>query len=196
MGFVCYSYLMKDVPSVYVKDRKALRAWLLDNYQKQSSVWLVFEKGPTRTITYDDIVEEVLCFGWIDSVQRRVSDTQTSLYLSKRKQRSVWAKTNKVRVARLIEAKQMLPAGLAAIETAKANGMWQQLDKSDSLETPPHMEKLLAANKVAAQNYHSFPASAKRATLEWIYAAKQEATMQRRIEQTVALAAKGQRARG
>ncbi|MCX7633509.1 MAG: hypothetical protein N2Z22_09290 [Turneriella sp.] len=85
---------------------------------------MVYDKaaGGKRVLSYTDIVQECLCFGFIDSLPRRVSDTQSSLYISRRKPKSEWSKINKEHVAELIRKKIMHPAGLAVVERAKADG--------------------------------------------------------------------------
>lgn len=182
---------MNDTSSFYAKDRAALRNWLVKNHASEQSVWLVFDKGKDRTLTYDDIVEEVLCFGWIDSRPGKVSETQGKLYLSKRKAQSAWSKINKERVSKLTEAGLMQASGLEAVKIAQANGNWDALNKSDNLEMPAELQVLFAENPRAQSFYESIAPSSKKIILEWIYSAKKEETKQARIRQTVELAAQG-----
>ncbi|HSW79959.1 MAG TPA: hypothetical protein VLG47_04240 [Candidatus Saccharimonadales bacterium] len=118
--------MMSDAKEIYVVDRAAWRAWLSENHDKVESVWLIFDKGKDRTITYDEIVEEALCFGWIDSRGGSVDDTKSKLYMAKRKPKSNWSESNKIRVENLKKQGLMTPAGEVAIKIAKTNGQWEK----------------------------------------------------------------------
>jgi uncharacterized protein YdeI (YjbR/CyaY-like superfamily) len=87
----------------------------------------VYDKGEGRALGYDDIVEEALCFGWVDSLPRRLSDQQAMLYVAPRKPSSSWSRRNKERVEQLMAAGLMRPSGLAAVKAARANGKWRHL---------------------------------------------------------------------
>lgn len=102
---------MDDVAHFYAKDRKSWRAWLEKNHEKENAVWLVSDKGPHRTLSWQDIVQEALCFGWIDGRARKVSETRSKIYVSKHKPKSIWSKINKQSVEKLIEENLMQPAG-------------------------------------------------------------------------------------
>lgn len=178
----------------YAADRAAWRHWLLEHHQTETAVWLIYDKGPGRTMAWADIVQEALCFGWVDSRPGKVSETRSKLYVSRRKPKSAWSKINKAYVEQLAAAGLMMPAGLAAVELAKRNGAWEALTKSDNLELPSELVRQLAANQAAHAHFEAFPASAKRAILEWIYGAKRPETRQKRVDETVRLAAQGERA--
>ncbi len=182
---------MPTAPEFYAKDRQAWRAWLEAHHAKEKAVWLIYDKGQNRSLTYDAIVEEALCFGWIDSVSGKVSDTQAKLYISRRKPKSAWSQSNKTRVAALRAQGLMTPAGEQAVAVAQANGAWEQLEVSDRFERPPELVAQLAANPAAQAFYDAMPPSSHRIILEWIYAAKTEATKLKRIAEAVELAAQG-----
>lgn len=186
--------MSQDKQHVYIPNRDALRAWLLKNHATHEAVWLVYDKGNRRTMSYDDIVEEVLCFGWVDSLPGKVDEARTKLYISPRKPRSAWSKLNRDRVAKLDAAGLLHDSGRRAIEVAKQNGAWDALIKSDSLELPPQLDLLLEQSPQAKAHFEAFPPSSRRAILEWIYAAKREETRRRRIEETARLAADNIRA--
>ena len=179
---------MDKVPHYYAKDRASWRKWLKINHLKKSSVWLVFDKGKNRTMSWEDIVQEALCFGWIDSRPGKVSETQSKIYVSKRKPKSVWSKIYKQHIEFLIEKGLMQPAGIQAIEIAKNNGSWNALDLSDNLIYPPQLEILFEQNTIAKNNFENFPKGSKRNTLQWIYDAKTEATKVDRINKVFAAA--------
>jgi uncharacterized protein YdeI (YjbR/CyaY-like superfamily) len=179
---------------VYVADRAALRAWLTEHHGQREGVWLVYDKGPPRPLSYDAIVEEALCFGWVDSSSRGLDETRTMLYIAPRKKGSGWARTNKARIARLLDEGLVEPAGLAAVDRAKADGSWSLLDDVENLTEPPDLVAALDAVPAARTAWNAFPRSAKRAILEWITLAKRPATREARIAATVAEAAEGRRA--
>lgn len=181
-------------PEFYAPDRAAWRAWLTAHHETEQAVWLVYDKdqpGARRALPYAVIVEEALCFGWVDSVPGTVGATQAKLYVSRRKPKSAWSKANKERVVALRAAGLMTPAGEQAVAVAQANGMWDHLAVSDRFELPPELVSQLAANPAAQAFYDALPPSSHRIILEWIYTAKTQETKLRRIRETVELAAKG-----
>ena len=186
---------MKDVPHFHAADRRAWRAWLAEHHATETGVWLVYDKGSGRSITWEEIVQEALCFGWVDSVAGTVSETQSKIYVSRRKPGSTWSRINKAHVEALRAAGLMTPAGQEAVDRAKANGAWDALNRSDNLEIPPDLQALLDAEPTAAANFAAFPPSTKRNILQWIYSAKRDETRQRRVSETVRLAAENVRAR-
>jgi uncharacterized protein YdeI (YjbR/CyaY-like superfamily) len=114
--------------------------------------------------------------------------------MSVRNPKSNWSGVNKQKIERLMAEQRMADAGLAMVALAKTTGTWQALDAVDALQLPAPMEALLNDNTTAAQYWAAFPKSAKRGILEWIYNAKTEPTRLKRIEETVALAEKNERA--
>ena len=190
-----YHEAMNDAPEFYAKDRAAWRQWLIDNHDTEVAVWLVYDKGPGRTLTGQEVVQESLCFGWIDGRANKVSDTQSKIYVSKRKPKSTWSKINKVHVENLIADGLMMPAGLAAIATAKENGAWDVLNNSDNLIFPPELEAGFGEHPNARANFDAFSPSSKRLILQWIYDAKTETTRFNRVAQTIESAEKGEKVR-
>lgn len=175
---------------VQVESRAALRQWLAQNYAREAGVWLVTFKKQCgdKYVSYDEIVEEVICFGWIDSLPRRLDDERTMLWIAPRKPGSNWSRRNKEIVARLAAADLIAPPGLAKIEAAKQDGSWTALDAVENLEISPDLAAAFAQHPDAANNFDAFPRSAKRGILEWILNAKRPQTRARRIEETARLA--------
>jgi uncharacterized protein YdeI (YjbR/CyaY-like superfamily) len=186
---------MDQAPHFYAKDVASWREWLVQNHNREEAVWLVFDKGKNRTMSWQNIVEQALCFGWIDSRPGKVSDTQSKIYVSRRKPKSVWSKINKEHVQRLIEAEAMTPAGLKSIEVAKANGSWSALDLSDNLVYPKELNELFDNDHVALSNFENFPIGSRRNTLQWIYDAKTIETRLSRVKQTYQAAKENKRLR-
>ena len=166
------------------------------NHRQTESIWLVTYKKDSghAHVPYSDIVEEALCFGWVDSRPAKLDDKRSMLLLSPRRTGSGWSLLNKTRVARLIAAGAMASAGLAKIAAAKADGTWSALDTVSALTVPDDLAVLLSKNKQAAGYFQAFPPSARRGILEWIANAKRPETRARRIAETVTLAANDIRA--
>ncbi|HZD17633.1 MAG TPA: YdeI/OmpD-associated family protein [Actinomycetota bacterium] len=181
---------------VVAKDRAAWRRWLERHHASTDGVWLIIGKKGSRleSVTYEEAVEEALCFGWIDAKANRLDDRRYKQWMARRKPGSGWAESNKRRVERLIAEGRMAPAGLAAIEAAKADGSWSKLDRSRSLEVPADLAKAMRAYPDARRHFDAFPPSARRMILYWIDSAKRPETRSRRIEETARLAQENVRA--
>lgn len=181
---------------VEVTSRAQWRAWLKKHHTRTTGIWLVYWKKAhaDKHIGYDAIVEEVLCYGWIDSTARSLDAERSMLHICPRKPNSVWSKVNKARVEHLLATKRMATPGLRSIEVAKANGSWTALDAVEALEMPADLTKALAKNKTAKKHFEAFPPSARKFILYWIGSAKTEATRTKRINEVVTLAAQNIRA--
>ncbi|MGF1520945.1 MAG: YdeI family protein [Leptolyngbyaceae cyanobacterium] len=189
---------MAEVPpnSFHALTAKDWRAWLADNHQTAENVWLITYKKATGqpTFSYDAAVAEALCFGWIDSLPRKLDDARKMLYFAPRKSGSGWSRPNKERVKHMVAAGKMTPVGLAKVEAAKADGSWQSLDDIENLLVPEDLAAALAERPPATENWEAFPRSVKRGILEWIANAKRPATRRKRIHETAELAQRNERA--
>jgi uncharacterized protein YdeI (YjbR/CyaY-like superfamily) len=189
---------LDDAPHVHVADRATWRAWLEANHATIDSAWMVTwrpSSGRAR-LDYEAAVEEALCFGWVDSTAGRVDDERGKLYFARRKPFSAWAATNKARIERLIADGRMTPAGLAAVERAKANGSWAILDSVERLEVPDDLAEALDALPPAAVNFAAFPPSARKQILTRVAFARRPETRAARVGQIAAAAARNERALG
>lgn len=174
---------MGDVQSVEVKSRQELRDWLDANHATAGTVWLVLWKKHTpHYLPFGDVVGELLCWGWVDSVTRKVDEDRSSYRISPRNPNSAWSAVNKAKVEELRAAGLMRPAGEALIATAKANGMWTFLDDVERLERPPDLTDALG---VLLDEWEAYPRSVKRGSLEWIKTAKTAPTRSKRIADIV-----------
>jgi uncharacterized protein YdeI (YjbR/CyaY-like superfamily) len=183
-----------EAPQVHVADRAAWRAWLEQNAGTSRGIWLVYDKGPARRLPYADILEEALCFGWVDGQARPLDDRQAMLRLAPRSPRSSWSRVNKERVQRLTAAGLMTPAGLAVVEAARGSGTWTALDEVEDGVEPDDLRAALDAVPAARREWDAFPRSARRAILEWVGSAKRPETRARRVGTVVGEAAEGRRA--
>jgi uncharacterized protein YdeI (YjbR/CyaY-like superfamily) len=181
---------------LHVETRIQWRAWLGLHHGGAPGIWLVtWRKATGRPRpTYDDVVEEALCAGWVDSLPRALDDARTQLLVTPRKPRSNWSRINKERVERLTAAGLMLPAGLTVVDAARRDGSWTALDKVEALDEPPALRAALDAEPAARTAWDQFPRSARRAILEWITNARTPETRAKRIDTTVSEAAVGRRA--
>ena len=172
------------------------RNWLEIHHQSEQAVWLIIYRkhGEIPSVQYDEAVEEALCFGWIDSKPNKRDDQSYYLYFSQRKPKSNWSKVNKERISRMLAAGKMAPAGLRMVEEAKITGTWTALDEVEKGIVPDDLRELFDENQQAWEYWQAFPPSTKRAILEWILNAKRPETRQKRINETVALAAQNIRA--
>jgi uncharacterized protein YdeI (YjbR/CyaY-like superfamily) len=182
---------LDDLPRMIAADRAAWRSWLSEHHDTGPGVWLVYYRKATGkpTVTYDEAVEEALCFGWIDSKVRSLDEERYMQVYTPRKRGSVWSRPNKDRVDRMIAAGLMTEPGLAKIEAAKADGSWNLLDAVDDLIVPDDLQVALDADPTAKANFEASPDSVKKPTLYWVYSAKRETTRSDRIAQIVAAAA-------
>ena len=182
---------------VEVRSRTEWRAWLAANHERDGSVWLVsFKKHHPDHLPYDDAVEEALCFGWVDSVPRKLDADRSMTLMSPRKPKSAWSGLNKRRVAAMEAAGLMTEAGRALVEAAKASGMWTFLDDVERLEVPGDLAEAFDALPGSRDAWDAFPPSARRGMLEWIKQARTDATRAKRIARTAECAARGERALG
>ncbi len=184
-----------ELERVEVASAEELRAWLTDHHATSPGCWLVtWKKGRGPYLPYADLVRELLCFGWIDSKGQRVDEDRTSLLITRRRPGSGWSKVNKEHLEVLLAEGRMHPAGLAAVERAKADGSWTRLDAVETLAEPDDLRAALDAVPEARATWNTFPRSTRRAILEWISSAKRDTTRAQRVATTVSEAAVGRRA--
>ncbi|MCA9864650.1 MAG: YdeI/OmpD-associated family protein, partial [Thermomicrobiales bacterium] len=196
-GSLWHSRTMEQPPdSVHPGTRREWRDWLAANHTRSQGIWLISyrKSAGLPSMTHEESVEEALCFGWVDSRPRKLDAERTMLWFAPRKPGSGWARTNKQRVERLLAAGSMAPAGLAAVESAKADGSWTKLDAVEDLVVPPDLAAALAEHPPAVANFDAFPKSARRGILEWLVQAKTAPTRAKRVEETARLAQRNERA--
>lgn len=161
-----------------------------------SEVWLViFKKNSPRTnLSYDDAVEEALCFGGIDGVKRSVDEGRYMHRFSPRKPDSKWSQTNKERVGRMRDARLMTAAGEQAVQRARENGSWDRpVAPSGPLPMPPEFEARLKRSKKARTFFESLAPSYRRQYVDWVASAKREDTRKRRINAAIDLLGHGKK---
>jgi uncharacterized protein YdeI (YjbR/CyaY-like superfamily) len=180
-------------PILTVRTRAELRDWLAANHATSPAVWLAtFKRHHPDYLAHEPIVEELLCWGWIDSVTRALDADRSMILVAPRNPKSAWSAINKAHVDRARASGAMTPAGEAKIAQAQANGMWDFLNDVDALIDPPDLTRALAATSTAAF-WAAQPRSIRRGTLEWIKTAKTAETRRKRIADVTDSAARGLR---
>jgi uncharacterized protein YdeI (YjbR/CyaY-like superfamily) len=178
------------------QDRDAWQAWLQDQHATHKKAWLVIKKNRITDpgVFYTEAVEEALCFGWIDGVMRSATNEFYFLRFSPRRRGSIWSASNRKRVGHLIAQGKMTEAGLAKVREAQENGEWgAAIFREDTSSLPDDLKRALERNGAVQVNFEKLPASQKKQFLYWILSAKTEKTRQKRIRETVALAANDKR---
>jgi uncharacterized protein YdeI (YjbR/CyaY-like superfamily) len=178
---------MDHLRRVEVDNVAALRGWLSSNHRQRESIWLVTYKkvAGARYVSASDVVDEALCFGWIDSLPRKLDATRTMLLLSPRKEGSAWSAVNKQKVAKLQAEGRMQPSGLAAVARAKADGSWDFLNDVDALIEPADLTAALDADPLARAGWDNLARSMRRGLLEQVKQAKKADTRATRITKII-----------
>jgi uncharacterized protein YdeI (YjbR/CyaY-like superfamily) len=180
-----------SAPHLAPTSRREWRAWLKRHHKTAQGVWLVYAKKRTAlpSLTWQEGVEEALCFGWIDSLRRPVDDSYFKQLYTPRKPKSNWSAINKAAAERLIADGLMTAAGQAAIDAAKANGRWTALDHVESHIVPDDFAAALKKNRMARQAFESFSPFVRKQFLYRLNSAKKPETRARRIAELIESAA-------
>ncbi|UCC28434.1 MAG: YdeI/OmpD-associated family protein [Candidatus Bathyarchaeota archaeon] len=181
---------MKTTPELHAVSRSEWRKWLETHYDTERTIWLVYYKKHTGkpSIAYDDSVEEALCFGWIDSIIKRIDNEKFARKFTPRKRNCSWSEVNKKRARKMMTEGKMTRAGRARIEEAKRNGEWFRVTpRRQELLVPSYMKKALATNQVALDNFSKLAKTYQQDYVGWITSAKREGTRKRRLRQAIQL---------
>lgn len=177
--------------TVHAHSRAEWRAWLEQNHATSNGIWLIMFKQSSGkpSVSYDESVEEALCFGWIDSRRDSLDEERSMQLFTPRKIGSPWSRPNKRRIEKLIAENLMTPAGLAKIDAARQDGSWTSYDAIEDLAVPGDLEAALLTNPAAQAAFQAFSPSIRKQLLWWVASAKRPATRTKRIDQLVAEAA-------
>jgi uncharacterized protein YdeI (YjbR/CyaY-like superfamily) len=180
----------EDFELFYAPDRAAWRAWLAENHQSKTGVWLIYYKknSGNPSIPYPEAVKEALCYGWIDSKVNKLDEISYKQVFTPRKPKSVWSKVNKEYLEELFAQDLMTEAGLKTIEIAKQNGSWTSIDDIENLILPADFAEALQKNSVAKTNYEQFAKTVKKSILLHITGTKKPEVRAERIAETIRLA--------
>lgn len=187
--------LPDDRPVVLVPDAAAWRTWLKENHATSDGVWLVLHKkgGAVTTLTYEDALQDALCFGWIDGQGRRRDEGSSYQRMTPRRARSPWSARNVERIARLEAEGRMQDAGRAQVEAAKADGRWDRAYGGQAVATVPDDLAAAIAADPAAQAWFDVLTSTNRYSLIYrVEDAKRPETRARRIAEFVDKLSRGE----
>ncbi len=179
---------------VFFNDRSEWRQWLVENHQHSPGLWVIFYKKQSgrTSLNYADFVEEALCFGWIDSIIKKVDEDRFLRKVTPRRPNSIWSDLNKQRIRKLQKENRLAPAGLALIEIAKKSGKWDTKAKPETKPvTSTEFLTALNNNPRAKTTFESLAPSQQKNYLLWIHSAKRPETVKRRIEEAIRLLSKG-----
>jgi uncharacterized protein YdeI (YjbR/CyaY-like superfamily) len=179
----------------FAADRAAWREWLAAHHRERTQVWLVIHKKHVQepSVSYDEAVEEALCWGWIDGLTNRWDERSYAVRFTPRKPASVWSESNVARVERLIAEGRMTPAGMALVDEAKRRGTWDHAASGRFDITPPDLRAALEDAPAAAARWEDWPATSRRQYIYWVLEAKRPETRARRVADVVRRAAAGLR---
>ena len=175
-----------------------LRAWLERNHDRETELLVGFYKRGSGkpSITWPELVDEALCFGWIDGIRRGIDDESYTIRLTPRKPTSTWSSVNIRRVGELTEEGRMRPAGLAAFErrTEDRSGIYSY-ERRKAARLDPDQEREFRANDGAWSFFRSQPAGYRRTATHWVVSAKREDTRRKRLATLIEDSANGRRLR-
>ena len=170
------------------KTRAAWRAWLAANHDRKNEIWLIFFRKATgkKGIAYEEALKEALCYGWIDSILRKIDDERREIRFSPRKEKSIWSARNKATVERLTAEGRMTEFGSAKVEAAKRNGSWTSLDSIDiRLEVPPDLLDALDNKAGLREKFEALSKTRKKQYSFWVGSAKRPETRKKRVEEAL-----------
>ncbi len=181
----------KPIETLDVQSRQEWRKWLRKHCGSKSEIWLVFHKRHTgvTSIKYDDAVEEALCFGWIDSIIKRLDDARYARKFTPRKTDSKWSTVNRRRYASLESRGLLAPPGLRRPPTSRSG----DAPKLSVSTIPSYITKTLKVNPRAWQFFEQLAPSYRRAYVGWIHSAKRAETREKRLREAVSLLAAGEK---
>jgi uncharacterized protein YdeI (YjbR/CyaY-like superfamily) len=182
-----------ELAELIVADAEALRAWLTEHHATSAGVWLALTKkgGTVTTLTWQQAVDQALCFGWIDGQARKGDQAISWIRFTLRRPHSAWSRRNVEHVARLEAQGRMLPTGRAAVQAAQADGRWAAAYASPSeAEVPADLMAAIAADPAAQAMFDVLTKANRFAVIYRVNAVKRAQTRQRKISEFVAMLAR------
>lgn len=171
----------------FFKSHGELKKWFLKNHNKLEELWLgIYKKGSGKqSVTYDEAVNEALCFGWIDGIAKGIDSEKYCQRFTPRKAKSVWSAINIKKVEAMIKSRKMMPAGLKAFKERDKSLTNQYSFEQEKIKLPAKYEKIFKRSKKAWENFNRMPPGYRRTAAWLVISAKQEATRLRRLEELI-----------
>jgi len=186
----------KDLPVILFDNQKELKEWLSKNYSQIHGIWIkIAKKNSGKTsVTYNEAIEEALCYGWIDGQINRYNDDYYIQKFTPRGPKSVWSKINVAKIENLIKENRLQPSGLQAVKVAKSNGAWDAAyDSSSTFTIPEDFQAALKENPKAKQFFETLNRANTYAIYWHLETAKRPETRQARIEKFINMLNKGEK---
>ena len=183
--------LSKTLKTLDARTCEQWRKWLAKHHESESEVWLVFHKRHTGRpfIAYDDAVDEALCYGWIDSLIKRLDDDRYARKFTPRKPDSRWSTANRTRYAQLKASGRLTRAGLERAPTDRSG----DAPRPSPSKVPQYIQQALRSRPAASNYFESLAPSYRRMYIAWIDSAKQQGTKTRRLQEAISLLAVGKK---
>ncbi|MBL8150470.1 MAG: YdeI/OmpD-associated family protein [Blastocatellia bacterium] len=183
---------MDILETFYAKDRNEWRDWLIENHTTRKEIWLIYFKKHTNkpSVSYDEAVEEALCYGWIDSTVKKIDPERYRQKFTPRKDCNNWSELNKKRVRKLIAESRMTQAGLDRIAQTILSEIVSSIDQvplEKAIEIPEYITQYFSNYTIAFSNFNALPPSHKREYVRWISSAKRDQTQQKRLKEALQL---------
>jgi len=187
---------LNTVPIIEFKTTEKFETWLEKNQENSNGLWLkIFKKDSgIKTISYAEALDVALCYGWIDGQKNTFDELAYLQKFCPRREKSIWSKINIGHVERLIEAGRMKPAGLKAIDKAKANGNWEKAyDSPSKMTIPEDFLKELRKNKKAEAFYKGLNKTNLFSIGFRLQTAKKQETREKRMKEIIEMLARGEK---
>jgi len=184
--------MKKTVKTIHPKNKETWRIWLAKNHDKETKIGLIIWKKHTgkTTISHRESMDEAICFGWIDTIVKKLDEDRYIRYFSRRNKNSSWSKNTLSYAKQLIKNKKMTAAGLDFYKLGlKKKPLDHGLEKNPSV--PEELKKALNKNKIAKNNFEHLASSHRKAYLRWLLKAKRSETKEKRIKTIIARSEKG-----
>jgi uncharacterized protein YdeI (YjbR/CyaY-like superfamily) len=185
-----------EYKTIYIPTRAAWRKWLKENHLSQRGIWFTFYKKHTgkKSITYDDAVEEALCYGWIDSTIKKFDEERYLQKFTPRTNNNQWSAANIKRMKKLIQGKKMTRTGLAKISPAMLNQKIQPVQKTSvPSDMPQILVEAFKTNPKALAGFNNLAPSYRKIYIKWIMFAKKEETRLKRLNEALSLLETGKK---
>jgi len=192
---------MRELLQIHFKKQQDFRDWLIEKHNSSPGIWMIFYKKHTaiENISYDDALNEALCFGWIDSTIRKIDDAKYVRMFTPRTNTKNWSDVNKLKVIELLKTRQMTDAGLQKIDEYVQTGTisWKASElkrkRNRKMQAPEFILKELGSNEPALQNFLQLAPSYQKQFIGWITSAKKEETIDKRITEVIELLKEGKK---